>query len=63
MWEAYIKGHRVGWRNAKHAAQPEATLATYADLLIGPLPRPAIDTAFVMKVLEQDADARNCSIS
>jgi hypothetical protein len=28
--EAYIKAHRAGWRNAKHAAQWEATLATYA---------------------------------
>jgi hypothetical protein len=27
--EAYISAHRDGWRNAKHAAQWETTLATY----------------------------------
>jgi hypothetical protein len=35
--ESYIKAHRAGWRNAKHAAQWEATLATYAELVIGKL--------------------------
>ena len=29
--EAYVKAHRVGWRNPKHAAQWQATLATYAE--------------------------------
>src|ERR1700730_7112107 len=29
--EVYVKAHRAGWRNAKHAAQWEATLATYAE--------------------------------
>jgi integrase len=52
--EAYVKGHRAGWRNAKHAAQWEATLTTYADPIIGALPVQAIDTALVMKVLEQE---------
>lgn len=28
--EAYIAGHRAGWKNAKHASQWENTLATYA---------------------------------
>jgi integrase len=51
---AYIKAHRGGWRNAKHAAQWEATLATYADPIIGTLPVQAIDTALVMKVLERE---------
>jgi integrase len=56
--EAFIKVHRVGWRNAKHAAQWEATLATYAEPIIGALPVQAIDTALVMNVLEQEvADA------
>ena len=56
--EAFIKAHRVGWRNAKHAAQWEATLATYAEPIIGALPVQAIDTALVMNVLEQEvADA------
>lgn len=51
---AYIKAHRAGWRNAKHAAQWEATLGTYAEPIIGALPVQAIDTTLVMKVLEQE---------
>ena len=50
--EAYIKAHRAGWRNDKHAAQWEATLATYAAPVIGALPVQSIDTSFVMKVIE-----------
>lgn len=58
--EAYIGAHRAGWRNAKHAAQWEATLATYAEPIIGELSVQAIDTALVMKVLEQKVrDGRN----
>ena len=53
---AYIQAHRAGWRNAKHAAQWGATLATYAEPIIGGLPVQAIDTALVMKVLEHDTD-------
>ena len=48
----YIAAHRAGWRNAKHAAQWEATLATYAEPIIGALPVQAIDTALVLKVIE-----------
>jgi integrase len=51
--DAYIKAHRAGWRNAKHASQWEATLATYAAPIIGTLPVQAIDTSLVTKVLEQ----------
>jgi integrase len=51
--EKYTGAHRAGWRNAKHAAQWEATLKTYADPIIGRLPVQAIDTPAVMKVLEQ----------
>jgi hypothetical protein len=51
---AYLKAHRAGWCNAKHAAQWEATLGTYAEPLIGALSVQAIDTALVMKVLEQE---------
>ena len=50
--EAYVKGHRAGWRNAKHAAQWEATLATYAEPIIGALPVQVVDTALVLKVIE-----------
>ena len=50
--ESYIKAHRPGWRNAKHAGQWEATLATYAEPVIGKLSVQAIDTALVLKCLE-----------
>jgi integrase len=50
--EAYIKTHRAGWRNGKHAAQWGATLGTYAEPVIGKLSVQAIDTALVLKVLE-----------
>lgn len=50
--KAYIEAHRKGWKNAKHAAQWESTLETYADAIIGKLPVQDVDTALVMKVLE-----------
>lgn len=52
---AYIGGHKAGWRNTKHAAQWDATLATYVYPIIGALPVQVIDTALVLKVLEQEA--------
>jgi integrase len=48
----YITAHRSEWKNAKHAAQWETTLATYASPFIGKLPVSEIDTALVLKVLE-----------
>jgi integrase len=50
--ETYIGSHRAGWRNGKHADQWGATIATYAEPVIGALPVQAIDTALVLKVLE-----------
>jgi integrase len=52
--ETYIKAHRPGWRNPKHAMQWKATLATYAEPIIGSLSVQAIDTTLVTKVLEQE---------
>jgi hypothetical protein len=49
---AHINAHRPGWRTSKHAAQWEATLATYAGPVIGALPVQVIDTALVLRVLE-----------
>ena len=49
---AYIEAHRTGWKNAKHAAQWTATLATYAYPVFGTEPVAAIDTSMVLKVLE-----------
>jgi integrase len=48
----YIAGHKAGWRNTKHAAQWAATLATYAEPVIGGLSVQAIDIPHVLKVLE-----------
>jgi integrase len=48
----YVAANRAGWRSAKHAAQWDATLATYAYPIIGALPVGAIDTAHVTRVLE-----------
>jgi integrase len=49
---AYIEAHRAGWRNAKHAAQWESTLKTYAEPILGRLPVQVIDTKLVLKVIE-----------
>jgi hypothetical protein len=48
----YIASHKAGWRNAKHAAQWTATLASYAEPVIGNLAVQSIDTGLVLKVLE-----------
>ncbi|MET3841826.1 site-specific integrase [Bradyrhizobium sp. OAE829] len=48
----YIATNRAGWRNAKHAAQWEATLATYAEPVIGALSVQSIDMTLVLKVIE-----------
>jgi integrase len=47
----YIASHRAGWRK-KHAAQWQATLAMYAEPVIGGLSVQRIDIALVLKVLE-----------
>lgn len=49
---AYVDAHRSGWNNAKHVAQWENTLATYAGPVFGSLPVQSVDTALVAKVLD-----------
>ncbi len=49
---AYIKAHRAGWKNAKHAEQWENTLATYCGPIFGALPVQGVDTGLVLKALE-----------
>jgi integrase len=49
---AYMNAHRPGWRNPKHVAQWESTLATYAEPVFGTLPVQSVDTALVLKALE-----------
>src|SRR5262249_50415144 len=51
--ERYIADHRASWKNAKHSAQWDATLEAYAYPIIGAIAVRGIDTAAVMKVLEQ----------
>jgi integrase len=50
--EQYIRAHRAGWKNVKHAAQWEATLKSYAYPVFGDLAVSRVDVALVMKVLE-----------
>ena len=50
--EAYIKANRTAWKNAKHAAQWEATLATYAEPVFGDFAVAAVDTTLVLKAIE-----------
>jgi integrase len=50
--DAYISSHEKSWRNAKHRKQWRASLAAYADPVIGNLPAQTVDTALVMRILE-----------
>ncbi len=50
--EKYIAAHEKSWRNEKHRAQWNVTLATYAYPVIGPLPVAAVDTALITKIIE-----------
>jgi integrase len=50
--ERFVEANRSGWKNAKHAAQWEATLKTYAYPVIGDLPVQSVDTTLVMKILD-----------
>lgn len=50
--KAFIKANRAGWKNEKHVAQWENTLASYASPIIGALAARDIDTALVVRVLE-----------
>ncbi len=49
--EGYIADHKAGWKNAKHAAQWGATLATYAHPVFGDLPVGQVESEHVLKVL------------
>ena len=51
MARTVIEAKRAGWQNAKHAAQWENTLATYAFPIIGARDVADIDTAAVLEVL------------
>lgn len=49
---SYIKTHRSGWKNAKHADQWTNTLETYCGPVFGNLPVQSVDTPLVLKALE-----------
>jgi len=49
---AYIKAHRDGWKNPKHAQQWENTLANYAGPVIGSMLVRHVETPHVLAVLE-----------
>lgn len=49
---AYIRAHRSSWRNPKHAAQWESTLAMYVSPVFGDLAVGDVDTGLVVTVLE-----------
>ncbi len=57
--EAYIEAHRPGWKNAKHAAQWEATLRTYADPVFGLVPVGKIETSHILQCLAPLWTAKN----
>jgi integrase len=52
----YIRDHRAGWKNAKHAEQWKSTLKTWVYPIIGKLPVGGITTDLVLKVLQQPVD-------
>jgi integrase len=50
---SYLAAHRPKWRSVRHSQQWENTLRNYASPILGRLPISSVDTALVMKVLEQ----------
>lgn len=48
----YIKAHKAGWKNEKHAEQWQNTLDTYAVPIFKKVPVAQIDVTLVLKVLE-----------
>lgn len=49
--DRYIAAHESGWKNAKHAAQWQSTIATYAAPIIGSMDVATIATDEIMRVL------------
>ena len=60
---AYIRAHRGSWKNAKHAAQWETSLANYASPVFGALPVSDVDTDLVVKVLRPIWDTKTDALS
>lgn len=51
-WKKFIATNSAKWKNAKHVAQWESTLETYAGKVMGHVPVADIDTGMVLRVLE-----------
>lgn len=50
--DRYLRAHRPGWKNEKHADQWLSTLETYAYPVIGGLAVSSIDTTHILQILE-----------
>lgn len=57
--EAYITGHRSGWKNAKHASQWENTLATYVYPVFGDKHVRDVDVSDVINAIEPYWSTKN----
>jgi integrase len=55
---SYLATHRSKWRSVRHSQQWDRTLRDYASPIIGRLPVASVDTALVMKVLQQDVEGK-----
>jgi hypothetical protein len=53
----FLEQHSAKWDSAKHRAQWQSTLTTYATPILGPLPVADIDVPLVLQVLEQPVQA------
>jgi Arm DNA-binding domain len=53
----FLEQHNAKWDNAKHRAQWQNTLESYAAPILGRLPVAEIDVPLVLKVLEQPIEA------
>lgn len=58
---AFIASKRDGWKNAKHAEQWTSVLETYAYPIIGKLDVGEVDTAAILRVLQQDYERPGAS--
>jgi integrase len=55
----YVQAHKPGWKNARHAAQWDTTLKSYANPAIGSWSIADVDTAAVMSVIEPIWKSKN----
>lgn len=56
--KGYIKAHRTGWRNPKHATQWQNTIKTYVSPTLGRMSVADIETSHVISILEPIWDTK-----